>query len=275
MSSPFRISLLATLAAGLLVSAPACADALRVCADPNNLPYSNEHEDGFENRIARILADDLKIDLRYTWWAQQRGYIERTIGAGSCDVLIGVPEDFSAVTTTRPYYRSGYMFVTASARKLAIASLDDPQLRALRVGVQTISDEASSPPAHALANRGIVENLRAFTIYGDYTDTERLARILRSVAAGEIDVAAVWGPQAGYFIRHDHLPLSIAPITPELDGALPMVFDIALGVRSGDDALRDRLQSALDRHREEIDRILDGYAIPRLDPAGKLLGNVP
>ena len=130
------------------------ADALRVCADPNNLPFSNNRGEGFENRIAVLIARDLGTRVEYTWWAQRRGFVRNTLNAGSCDVILGVPTGYGMVRTTRPYYRSTYVFVTRRDRGLHISSLDDPALRTLRVGVHLIGDDyANSPAAHSLAPR--------------------------------------------------------------------------------------------------------------------------
>src|ERR1043165_9439358 len=144
------VALMAIASAALAAEAP----ALRVCSDPNNLPYSNDRGEGFENKIAELVAQDLGMRLSYFWMPQRRGFVRNTLNDGKCDVIIGFPSNFDRAAATRPYYRSSYMFVTRRDRKLNITSLDDPRLRRLRVGVQMIgADYASSPPAHALANR--------------------------------------------------------------------------------------------------------------------------
>src|SRR6266576_763755 len=123
---------------------------LRVCSDPNNLPFSNQREEGFENRIAELVAKDLNAKLRYTWWAQRRGFVRNTLNAGECDVFIGVPSSFERTRTTIPYYRSTYVFITRRDRHLNVVSFDDPILRRLKIGVQMIGDDfTNTPPAHA------------------------------------------------------------------------------------------------------------------------------
>jgi mxaJ protein len=143
---------------------------LRVCADPNNLPYSNDRREGFENRLAELVARDLGRDgVHYTWWAQRRGFLRNTLNVAACDVVMGIPSSADAVLTTRPYYQSSYAFVSRADRHLALASLDDPQLRRMRIGVQLVGDDgANSPPAHALSRRGIIRNVVGFSVYGDY-----------------------------------------------------------------------------------------------------------
>ena len=144
--------------------------ALRVCADPNNLPFSNQRGEGFENRLASLIARDLHARVEYTWWAQRRGFVRNTLKTGSCDVIMGVPATMDMVLHTAPYYRSTYVFVTRRTRGIVVRSLDDPVLRRVRVGVQLIGDDgANTPPAHALARRGIVQNVRGYTVYGDYS----------------------------------------------------------------------------------------------------------
>ncbi|MFL5121229.1 MAG: quinoprotein dehydrogenase-associated putative ABC transporter substrate-binding protein, partial [Microvirga sp.] len=145
------------------------ARELRVCADPNNLPFSNDREEGIENRVARIVADELHAELRYTWWAQRRGFVRGTLKAGTCDVWLSVTAGFDPVATTRPYYRSTYVFVTRADSGLDIDSLDDARLQRLRVGVQLVGKDLSdTPPAHALARRGIVRNVVGYPIWGDH-----------------------------------------------------------------------------------------------------------
>jgi mxaJ protein len=193
--------------------------------------------------------------------------VRNTLAANKCDVIIGVPSSFEMALTTRPYYRSTYVFVTRKDRKLDVSSFDDPQLKKLKIGVQMIGDDyASSPPAHALANRGIVRNVAGYSVYGDYRNESPPKRIVDAVAAGEVDVSAVWGPTAGYFIRRSRVPLVARPVSPEIDlPFLPFVFDISMAVRRGDTALRDRLEAILGRRAGEIDAILREYGVPRVD----------
>ena len=239
---------------------------LRVCADPNNLPFSNRAQEGFENRIAQLLAQDRGALLDYTWWAQRRGFVRNTLGAASCDVVMGVPVNYDLARTTRPYYRSTYVFAARADRHLALGSLDDPRLRGLRIGVQMIGDDfANTPPAHALSNRGLVRNVVGYSVYGNYAQPSPLSAIATAVDSGEVDAAVVWGPAAGYFARRTAHPLDLTPVSPRQDGALPFVFDIAMGVRRSDAALAAELDDFIARRRAEIDRILDEYGVPRVE----------
>jgi mxaJ protein len=254
-----------------LVALTACtalfARDLRVCADPNNLPFSNAAGEGFENKIVQLVAMDLGAKVKYTWWAQRRGAVRNTLNAGDCDVIPGMASSGGMTGTTDPYYRSTYVFVSRADHKLGrLASLDDPRLRTLRIGVQLIGDDgANPPPAMSLARRGIVDNVRGFMVYGDYADAAPQSAVISAVAAGDIDIAVVWGPTAGYFAARQGAPIQVVPITPWLDGPQsPMVFDISMGLRRDDRALRKQLNHALARNREAIGKILDAYHVPRV-----------
>ena len=222
--------------------------------------------EGFENRIAELLARDLGARVEYTWWAQRRGFVRNTLRAGLCDVVVGIPSSFELALATRPYYRSTYVFVWRADRDYRVESFDDPLLRKLKVGVHLIGDDgANTPPAHALANRGMVENVHGYTLYGDYREESPPSKLIEAVASGEIDVAIAWGPLAGFYAPKQKTPLMIAPVSPQIDVPfLPFVFDIALGVRRDDVKLRIELDAILARRQAEIGRILDDYRIPRL-----------
>jgi mxaJ protein len=259
--------------AGVAAALMACNSAaarpqqvFRVCADPNNMPYSNRAQEGFENKIADLLASDHHARVEYTWWAQRRGFVRNTLKAGSCDVFIGVPAGFDMAETTTPYYRSSYVFVTRQDRALKLRSLDDPRLRHLRVGVQMIGDDFNnSPPAHALTNRGIVTNVVGYVVYGNYAAPNPLDQIVSAVDRGDIDAALVWGPPAGYFARQSAHALDVVPVAPQTDGpALPFAFDMSMGVRRGNTALRDELNDFIARRQGDLDRILDQYGVPRV-----------
>ena len=240
---------------------------LRVCADPNNLPFSNQRGEGFENKIAELLAHDLGERVEYTWWAQRRGFFRNTLKAGICDVVIGLPSGFEMALTTKPYYRSTYVFLYRKDRGLSVNSLDDPLLKSLKIGVQIIGDDQSNaPPAHALTRRNIVTNVKGYTLYGDYSRENPPARIVDAVANHDVDLAIVWGPLAGYFAKESRVPLQVVPVSPQIDQPfLPFVFDISMGVRREDQDLKDQLEQILDNRRAEIDQILADYRIPRLD----------
>jgi mxaJ protein len=263
------------LAILLLAAGSVEARELRVCADPNNLPFSNEAGEGLENKIVEVIAEELGAELRYTWWAQRRGFLRNTLKAEACDLVPGLPANLEGVRTTAPYYRSTYVFVTR-ADGPEIASYNDPVLRDAKIGVHLIGDDGSNtPPAHALTRRGLIDNVRGYMIYGDYGEPNPPARILSSLARGEIDVAVVWGPLGGYFATRQTVPLKVTPVRPAFDGPqLPMVFDISMAVRKEDESLRQEVDAALSRRRSDIDRILRDFGVPRLDPPLQHVGAV-
>ena len=267
MSSRFRELLLPVLLASAATACGATNAHLRVCADPNNLPFSNRAQEGFENRIASLIASELHADVEYTWWAQRRGFVRNTLNEHKCDIIMGVPSSFELALTSRPYYRSTYVFVSRADRALELSSLDDPRLRDLRIGVQIVGDDyASTPPAHALANRGMTRNIVGYSVYGDYRQPNPPARIIDGVANGDVDVALVWGPLAGYFAQRAGTPLHLAAVTPHIDPPfLPMVFDISMAVRRADTVLNRRINELLVEKRAEIDAILREYNVPRVE----------
>jgi quinoprotein dehydrogenase-associated probable ABC transporter substrate-binding protein len=251
-------ALLALACAGAQAAEP--APELRVCADPANLPYSQRDESGFENRIAKLAADDLGMRLSWFWQEQTRGFVRKTMGAGECNVFIGVPAGFDKVLRTRPYYRSTYVAVTRRGTP-PFAGFDPAGLQARRFGVQLIgNDLAASPPGYALAKGGAVDNVTGFLVYGDGPAGKRM---IDAVAGGSIDVALVWGPQAGWFARRAKVALDVAPVKAPAGLAMPFEYAIAMGVRKGDNALRERLDGFLVRRKADIDAILDDYAVPR------------
>ena len=238
----------------------------RVCADPNNLPFSNHNQQGFENKIAELLAQERRQQVAYTWWPQRRGFLRSTLQAGVCDVVMGVPAGYDSVLTTPPYYRSTYVFVSRKSAVPQITSFNDPSLRTLKIGVHLIGDDyANSPPAHFLSSKGIIENVVGYSIYGDYAEDSPPGKIIAAVASREIDVAIVWGPIAGYFAKQQTEAMSVTPVPPDASSpALPFSYRIAVGVRRGNDALKTQLTELLQRKAPEISRILSDYGVPTL-----------
>ncbi len=262
--------LLASAALAVLASiAPASAQdgaALRVCADPNNLPFSNSANAGFENKLADMVAAEIGEPVTYTWHAQRRGFIRETLKAQECDVVMGLPKGLDLADTTQPYYRSGYVFVTRADRHLDIESMTDPRLRSLKVGVQIIGNDAmNTPPAHALAAQGIIDNVIGYPVYGDYREPNPPAKIVTAVERGDVDIAAVWGPLAGYFARQSPVALTILPIADTARFApLRFEFNIAMGVRKGDRAMKEKLDDFIARRHDDITALLDSYGVPLL-----------
>ena len=237
---------------------------LRVCADPNNMPFSNEHRAGFENRIAALLAHDMGTTVEFSWRPQMRGFVRKGLKAGACQVYMGVPASFGPLLTTAPYYRSTYVIVYRTKGPVHVRSLDDSALRTLKVGVHMIGDDyQNTPPAQALAARGIVGNVRGYPLIGDYSKPNPQTVILQALVRGDIDVAIVWGPFAGYFAKRSQVPLTIIPVAPARDASGQVfAFDIAMGVSRADSALARTLDTLLVRERPAIHKILSDYGVP-------------
>jgi mxaJ protein len=244
--------------------------SFRVCADPNNLPFSSSDRSGFENKLADIVAADLGKDVSYTWRPQRRAFIRNTLNADQCDAIMGVPAKLDLVTTSQPYYRSTYVFVYRSDHGLdRLNSILDPRLRKLAIGVQLIGDDGyNTPPSHALSEQGIVTNLVGYTVYGDYRQPDPPSRIVDAVENGTVDIAAVWGPLAGYFARRSPVGLTLTPIS-DTEQFKPLLFDydISIGVRKGNTVLKTQIDDALTRHRSEITRLLEQYGVPLVNGA--------
>lgn len=239
---------------------------LRICSDPNNLPYSNEQKQGFENQIAALIAKDLRAKLSYYWYPQRGGFFSKTLESGVCDVVMGVPVGMAGLAVTQPYYRSSYVFITRRDEHLDITSLGDPKLRTLKIGVHIFGDQNdSSPPAAALIRRGMVHNLVGFSIFGNLDETNPAADLIKAVEDRKVDVAIAWGPLAGYFSRHSPVPMEIKPIPDDaMNPELPFHFEIGIGVRKTDAGLEQKLNLELDHLRPQIQQILHNYGVPQL-----------
>jgi mxaJ protein len=236
---------------------------LRVCADPDNMPLSNLKGEGYEQRIAELIAKEWNSKVEYAWWPVRRGFFSRALNGRYCDVAIEAPAGLDMAGVTKPYFRSGYVFVTRKDSGLDIKSLSDPRLKKLKIGVNLLnSDAENTPPAMALSRYGVVGNLTGFTTF--YSDSARPEDIIKAVAKKEVDVAIVWGPLAGYFAGKSSVPLNLQAL-PERDSLSPdfaYQYNIGMGVRRRDRALRDSLQAVIERKGPEIQRILRQYRIP-------------
>lgn len=259
MSSRF-LEILAALSV-LILPAAAQAEELRVCADPANLPFSDREGRGFEDRIATLIGKELKADVSFVWWNDRRATALEALNKGKCDLVPGAVAGMDEVATTAPWMQSGYAIVTR-AEQGAISSLDDPALRTLRIGVQSVGDDAATPPVAALLRRGLT-NLEPYTLHGHYDDPNSAGQMVADVASGKIGAAVLWGPFAGFFAAHQKTPLKVALVDPG-PADPPLRFAIAMATRKGDGDLSQRLNAALKARRGEIDSILDNYAVPRL-----------
>jgi mxaJ protein len=269
----YRGGALAVLAALALVMpalaqrpAPLQPGLLRVCADADNLPFSNQKSEGYENKIAELIAKSWDSKLEYVWWPIRRGYF-RMLNGTYCDVVIESPSGLDMAGSTKPYYRSGYTFVSRKGSGLEdINSLADPRLKKLRIGVNLFvsSDGEHSPPEMALSRYGVIGNLKGYNT--SYDENIRPEDIINGVAKKDVDLAIVWGPMAGYFVKKSPVPLVLTPIAAAVDSAtgFPMQYNFGMAVRRQDRALRDSLDKVLDTKGAEIQAILKEYGVPLL-----------
>jgi mxaJ protein len=257
-----RLAVVPVLLCALSGRAPADeAKQLRVCGDPNNLPFSNEKLEGIENKIADVIAKDFGATVAYTWWPHQRGVVKRALNTKRCDVMLGIPKGYDLVLWTKPYYRTGYVIAYRKDRGLKVRSLDDPALKTLKIGVQV-----NTPPHDALGQRGIADNVVGYQLMFDsnYHAEDYPGKLVEDLIAGTVDVALVWGPIAGYFAKKKAAPLEVVLLEDRPESGNRFAFDISIGVRKGDTALKAKLEEALARRHDEIEHILAEFGVPLL-----------
>ena len=238
-------------------------DTLRVCADPHNLPFSNQGGEGFENRIAELLAQELGVELAYIWYPQSMGFVRNTLGARVCDVVMGIVTTSELLQNTNPYYRSSYALVQRADADPKVSSLGDPQLADLRIGAV-----AQTPPIDLLAQRGLLKNLRPYHLMVDTRFASSGRQMVEDVAAGAIDVGVLWGPIAGYWAKRQSVPLEVTPVTGESVGAR-LDFRITMGLRRNEPEWKRVLNDFIAEHKAEIQAILLDYGVPLLDEQGR------
>jgi quinoprotein dehydrogenase-associated probable ABC transporter substrate-binding protein len=238
--------------------------ALRVCADPNNLPFSDEKQEGFENKIADVVADALGLKLDYTWFPQVIGFVRNTLQAHRCDLVMGTVAGDEIMQTTNPYYFTTYVMAYRSDKGLALLSLQDPKLTGLSLGVVS-----ATPPSDLLVRHNLMSHTKPYQLTIDTRAEAPAHKMIQDVLDGTIDVGLLWGPIAGYYRKHDQLPLTLVPINEEL-GAPRMKYHIAMGVRGNEPEWRRRINSVILQQQSAITAILRGYGVPLLNEKGEL-----
>ena len=239
-------------------------DALRVCADPANLPFSNERGEGFENRVAALLGRALDRKVEYVFFPQVQGFVRNTLRAGRCDLVMGTVGGDDLMQNTNPYYHTTYVLVFRRGAEAPPERLDDPRMKSLRLGAV-----ARTPPVDLLVRNGLVENTRFFRLAVDTRIEAPGADMVRAVAEGELDAALVWGPIAGYQAKAKNLPIEMRALPTE-PGAARMDYRITMGVRGQEPEWRRRINAVIRERQGEIDGILREYGVPMLDAQGKL-----
>jgi quinoprotein dehydrogenase-associated probable ABC transporter substrate-binding protein len=242
---------------------------LRVCADPGNLPYSNQAEEGFENKIAELLAESLGVELTYTWFPQSVGFVRNTLGAQLCDVVIGITTTSELLQNTNPYYRSSYVLIQRADAKPKIGSLHDPALKDLRIGAV-----ARTPPVTLLARQGMLDKLRPYQLIVDTRFDIPGRQMVEDVAGGEIDVGVLWGPIAGYWAKQQAVPIDLTPLLGESAG-VRLDFRISMGLRRDEPDWKRTLNDFIAENGDAIEAILLDYGVPLLDERGQPISTAP
>jgi quinoprotein dehydrogenase-associated probable ABC transporter substrate-binding protein len=243
--------------------APMTAGVLRVCADPDNLPFSNAAGEGMENKLAELLAASWNSKLEYVWWAAPRGMM-RMLNGMYCDVFLQAPTGFDMAGVTRPYYRTSYVIVQRKDAPHRIVGLDDPALKSMKIGVHLFAaDGENTPPAMALSAHGVVGNLVGFST--TYMGGENHPYdIIKAVVSDSIGAAIVWGPIAGYYAKQLGVELTLTPVADDSVTGIPFTYSMGFATRRRDREFRDSLQKFLDTKGPEIQSLLDRYGIPLL-----------
>jgi quinoprotein dehydrogenase-associated probable ABC transporter substrate-binding protein len=239
---------------------------LRVCADPNNMPFSNEKQEGFENKVAELFARQLGKEVGYTWFPQATGFVRNTLGAHKCDVIIGFPQGDEIVQNTNPYYRSVYALVFKPGNGLdGIETLSDERLKEKRIGIV-----AGTPPSDHLVRNGLMSHVKPYPLMVDTRVDSSAQAMIADLEAGDIDVGVLWGPMAGFYARQAKPPLQVVPLVKETGGPR-LAYNITMGVRASDQEWKRLLNRMIRDHQQETDEILLDFGVPLLDQQNYLL----
>ena len=237
---------------------------LRVCADPRNLPFSNEKGEGFENKLGELFAEKLQKKLDYMYFPQATGFVRMTLAAHRCDVIMGFPQGDDLVQGTNPYYRTAYALVSKQGSGLDdVATLEDARLKDKRIGIV-----AGTPPATNMAVAGLMANARPYPLMIDTRFDSSSAAMIKDLMSGEIDAGVLWGPMAGYFAKQASPPLHVTPLVKETSGPR-LAFRIGMGVRPADQNWKRQLNRLIQENQPAINKILLDFGVPLLDENDK------
>jgi quinoprotein dehydrogenase-associated probable ABC transporter substrate-binding protein len=240
---------------------------LRVCATRANLPYSNEQGEGFENKIAQIIADEVKLPIDYTFFPQGRGFVELTLNEKLCDIIIGTMQTDTQTLNTNHYFRSTYCLVYRSGLGLdGVSSLFDPRLKTTRVGIQ-----AGVPVAEQVAKAGLMANAKPYRLFVDTRYDNPMRDMVADIRSGEIDLGVLWGPHAGYFASRGGERLTVAPMLEEVPHTPRLEHRITMGVRRSDSGWKRQLNGIISKRHGDIDGVLHAYGVPMIDEDNKII----
>lgn len=232
---------------------------MRVCSDPNNLPYSNRLQQGFENRIARLLADDLGVPLSYYWFPQSTGFVRTTLQARRCDLIMGVSSGNETLLNTNPYYASAFSLVYPAQADYTLNSLLDSRLKEANMRIGLI---AGTPPTGLLLEKGLMPQVAPYHLTVDTRVDAPAQQIVKDLLSGKLDCAVLWGPLAGYLNKKNNNQLKVVPLLADHSDKHGMIYNITLGVRFGEIKWKRRLNAFLRRNKEKIDAVLEQYNVP-------------
>jgi quinoprotein dehydrogenase-associated probable ABC transporter substrate-binding protein len=243
---------------------------LRVCVDPRNMPFSNQNGEGFENKLAELVAQKLGKSLAYTWYPQAPGFVRNTLGAYKCDVVVGYPQGSDLVQSTNPYYRTAYALVFRPGTGLdGIDTLADPRLKGKRIGIV-----AGTPPATLLAANGLMTGAKPYPLVIDTRVDSSSEAMMNDLGTGEIDVGVLWGPIAGYFAKKANPPMTVVPLVKERS-APRLAYYISMGVRGADQEWKRQLNRLIAENQPAINRLLASFGVPLLDDKDRLIPDAP
>jgi quinoprotein dehydrogenase-associated probable ABC transporter substrate-binding protein len=239
---------------------------LRVCADPNNMPFSTDKGEGFENKLAELLADKFGKGLSYSWYPQATGFVRNTLAAHKCDVIMGVPQGDDLVQVTNPYYRTAYALVFKQGHGLeGVDTLGDPRLKGRRIGIV-----AGTPPGNNMAANGLMANAKPYPLVIDTRVDSSAAAMMHDLATGEIDAGILWGPMAGYYARRTNPAVTVVPLVKETTGPR-LIYRIAMGVRYADQEWKRQLNRTIQESQPAINKLLLSFGVPLLDDSDRAI----
>jgi mxaJ protein len=275
-SGPLR--LLVAIGACLGLAAVLCAlgvdgaksagsHSLRVCADPDNMPFSDEKGEGFENKLAELIAQKLDAQLEYTWFAEASGYVPNTVGSNACDLVMGYAQGTGLIEDTNPYYYTSYLLIyrQGDPNLEGVDRLSDPRLKNKRIGLF-----ARTPPASILAMHGLVANAKPFETHAGESASKTAMAMIAEIASGELDAGLLWGPVGGYYAQRSSVPLKLVPLVKENAGP-STIYGITMGVRPNEPQWKHKINKVLAENQGDINVILQGYNVPVLDEKGNLI----
>jgi quinoprotein dehydrogenase-associated probable ABC transporter substrate-binding protein len=251
----------------LLAGASSGAEAgtLRVCADPDNMPFSNAKGEGFENKLAELIASKLDATVDYVWFSESSGYVPNVVGNEACDLVMGYAQGTGLIADSNPYYYTSYALIyRQDDTSLAGAErLSDPRLKGKRIGLF-----ARTPPASLLALYGLAENAKPFEINAGENPSKAAEAVIEEIATGKLDAGILWGPVGGYYAQRAAVPLTLVPLVKETAGP-SQVYGITLGLRPNDPQWKHQVNKVIAENQRAIDDILQGYNVPVLDAQGQ------